>query len=70
MKNVKYTADSKFIVVYDAENYQNSGRFDKDIAKIKQCSSFCLTWYVGIMFPFLQFTVGQLAPNQSGCFVY
>ena len=41
MKNVKYTRDSKFIVVYVcAENYQNRDRFDKDIAKIKQGSFF------------------------------
>jgi len=32
-----------------AENYQNRGRFVKDIAKIKQCSFFCLTWYDSVV---------------------
>ena len=32
-----------------AENYQNRDRFDKDIAKIKQGSFFCLTWYNALL---------------------
>ena len=40
MKSVKYTGDSKFIVAYIAENYQNGERFDKDIAKNKTVQFF------------------------------